>query len=153
MVPMPEPMIVWMVELERSPDDIEGTLTLDERSLRFERTADGGGRTIELTHVTKVRRVVGSPVLLVHSLEEGVKRATAFYLSKPPPLAPVAALPDEAPPTLLFGNRGTKPASKRKQRRANASYLASASTELGPTAKEWMQEIRAAVAAARGAGG
>jgi len=29
MVPMPQPMIVWMVELERSPDDIEGMLRLD----------------------------------------------------------------------------------------------------------------------------
>jgi hypothetical protein len=152
MVPMPQPMIVWMVELERSPDDIEGMLTLDEHALRFERTDDGGGRTIELTHITKVKRVVGSPVFLVHTLEEGVKRATAFYLSKPPPLAPAGPQPGEAPPTLLFGNRGPKPASKRKQRRANASYLASASAELGSTAKEWMLEIRAAAAAARGAG-
>ena len=150
---MPQPMIVWMVELERSPDDIEGMLTLEERSLRFEPTDGGGDRTIELTQVTKVKRVVGSPVFLVHTLEEGVKRATAFYLSKPPPLAPAGPQPGEAPPTLMFGNRGPKPASKRKQRRANASYLASASTELGPTAKEWMLEIRAAAAAARGAGG
>ena len=150
---MPDPMIVWMVELERSPDDIEGMLTLEERSLRFEPTDGGGDRTIDLTLVTKVKRVVGSPVFLVHTLEEGVKRATAFYLSKPPQLAPVGPQPGEAPPTLLFGNRGPKPASKRKQRRANASYLASASTELGPTAKEWMLEIRAAAAAARGAGG
>ena len=150
---MPQPMTVWMVELERSPNDIEGMLTLDERSLRFEPTDDGGDRTIELIHVTKVKRVVGSPLFLVHTLEEGVKRATAFYLSKPPPLAPAGPQPGEGPPTLLFGNRGPKPASKRKQRRANASYLASASTELGPTAKEWMLEIRAAVAAARGAGG
>jgi hypothetical protein len=152
MMPMPEPLVVWMVELERSPDDIEGTLTLEERTLRFER--DGGGdRTIDLTDVTKVKRVMGSPVLLVHTLEGGVKRATAFYLSKPPPLAPAAPPPDEPPPTLLFGNRGAKPASRRKQRRANASYLANASTELGPIAKEWMLEIRAAVAAARETGG
>jgi hypothetical protein len=152
MVPMPEPMVVWMVELERSPDDIEGTLTLEERTLRFERDDGAGGRTIDLTHVTKVKRVVGSPVFLVHTLEEGVKRATAFYLSKPPPLAPAGPQPGEAPPTLIFGNRGPKPASKRKQRRANASYLANASTELGPTAKAWMLEIRAAVAAARETG-
>jgi len=152
-MPMPEPLVVWMVELERSPDDIEGTLTLEERTLRFERDDGGGGRTIDLTHVTKVKRVVGSPVFLVHSLEDGVKRATAFYLSKPPPLAPGSPSLDEAPPTLLFGNRGAKPASRRKQRRANASYLANASTELGPIAKEWMLEIRAAVAAARETGG
>lgn len=152
-MPMPEPLVVWMVELERSPDDIEGTLTLEERALRFERDDGGGGRTIDLTTVTKVKRVVGSPVLLVHSLEEGVKRATAFYLSKPPPLAPAAPPLDEPPPTLLFGNRGAKPPSRRKQRRANASYLANASTELGPIAKEWMLEVRAAVAAARETGG
>jgi len=149
---MPEPMTVWMVELERSPEDVEGTLTLDERVLRFERADESGDRTIDLSDVTKVKRVIGSPVFLVHSLEGGMKRATAFYLSKPPPLAPADPSPDEPPPTMLFGNRGAKPASKRKQRRANASYLASASTELGSAAKEWMVEVRAAVAAARGAG-
>ena len=149
---MPYPMTVWMVELERGPDDVEGMLMLDERTLRFEPTEGSGVRTIDLTQVTKVKRVVGSPVLIVHSLEENVKRATAFYLSKPPPLAPAAPVPGEAPPTLLFGNRGAKPPSRRKQRRANAGYLASASTELGPTAKEWVVEIRAAVDAVRSAG-
>jgi hypothetical protein len=152
MVSMPEPMTVWMVELELSPDDVEGTLTLEEHALRFERADDVGGRTIDLADITKVKRVVGSPLFLVHSLEGDMKRATAFYLSKPPPLTPVAPDPGEPPPTLLFGNRGSKPPSRRKQRRANASYLASASTELGPTAKEWVQEIRAAIAA-QGAGG
>ena len=146
---MPEPMIVWMVELERSSDDLEGTLTLDEAALRFEGVDGVGGRTIGLADVTKVKRVVGSPLFLVHSLEEDMKRATAFYLSKPPPLAPAAPAPDRPPPTLLFGDRGSKTPSKRRHRRANASYLTSASTELGPTAKEWVQEIRAAIAAAR----
>ena len=145
---MPEPMIVWMVELELSSDDVEGTLTLQQRVLRFERADDAGTRTIDLTTVTKVKRVIGSPLFLVHSLEDGMKRATAFYLSKPPPLAPPAPDPSAPPPTLLFDNRGSKPPSKRKQRRANASYLASTSTELGPTAREWVREIRAAIAAA-----
>ena len=150
---MPQPMTVWMVELERSPDDIEGTLTLDERTLRFEPTDDGGGRTIDLTHVTKVKRVVGSPVFLVHTHRGGREAGHRLLPVEAAAAAPAGPQPGEAPPTLMFGNRGPKPASKRKQRRANASYLASASTELGPTAKEWMLEIRAAAAAARGAGG
>jgi len=145
---MPEPMIVWMVELELSPDDVEGILTLDERALRFDRPDSAGGRTIELTDVTKVKRVVGSPLFLVHSLENEVRRATAFYLSKPPPLHPASPAPDAPPPTVMLG-RGGKGPSPRRQRRSNATYLTSASSAFGPTAKEWVREIRAAIEAAR----
>lgn len=147
---MPEPMIVWMVELDLSPDDVEGILTLDEGALRFDRPDAGGGRTIELTNVTKVKRVVGSPLFLVHSLEDEVRRATAFYLSKPPPLHPSTR--DEPPPTVMLGRGGRVP-SNRKQRRSNATYLTSASGALGPTAKEWVREIRAAIESARRTGG
>lgn len=149
---MPEPMIVWMVELELSPDDVEGILTLEGHALRFDRPDDAGGRTIHLADVTKVKRVVGSPLFLVHSLENEVRRATAFYLSKPPPLHPASSAPDEPPPTVMLG-RGAKVPSKRRQRRSNATYLAGASSALGPTAKEWVREIRAAIESARRAGG
>jgi hypothetical protein len=149
MVSMPEPMIVWMVELDLSPDDVEGILTLDETSLRFDRPDAGGGRTIQLTDVTKVKRVIGSPLFLVHSLENEVRRATAFYLSKPPPLHPPAQ--DDPPQTVMMG-RGNKVPSKRRQRRSNATYLTSVSGALGPIAKDWVREIRAAIEAARRTG-
>lgn len=147
---MPEPMTVWMVELERSPDDIEGTLTLDARSLRFEPAVGAEDRTIDLTEVTKVKRVVGSPVFLVHSVEDSAKRVTAFYLSKPPPMQPAQPQPGAPPPTLIGPFSRGGPPSKRKQRRVNAGYLASESSVMGDTPKTWVRQIRAAVAAARG---
>jgi len=147
---MPEPTRVWMVQLDRSPDDVEGTLTLEDEALRFD-SPSLGIRTISLTAVERVKRIWGSPVLLVRSVEDGDKRVTAFYFSKPPPLHPDQAASDEPPPTLIF-NRNRAP-SKRKQRRRNAGYLANASNFLGDDLEVWVKETRAAVAAARQNGG
>ncbi len=147
---MPEPTRVWMVQLDRSPDDVEGTLTLEDQALRFD-SPSLGIRTISLTAIERVKRIWGSPVLLVRSVEDGDKRVTAFYFSKPPPLHPDQAASDEPPPTLIF-NRNRAP-SKRKQRRRNAGYLANASNFLGDDLEVWVKETRAAVAAARQNGG
>jgi hypothetical protein len=135
---MPEATTVWMVELDRSPDDVEGTLTLEERSMRFAPAHGETVREIELIHIHRVKRIWGSPVLMVHSLEEGARRVTAFYFSKPPPLHPAVGERDEPP-------------SKRKQRRSNASYLATASGALGEDVRTWVKEARAAIAAVRSA--
>ena len=144
---VPEPTTVWMVQLELSTDDIEGTLALDDDALRFT-AGETLTRTIALADVTKVKRIIGSPVLLVHSSEAGTVRHTAFYFRKPPPLKPAEATPDE-PPSLIFG-KGARTPSKRKQRRANASYLATASTSAGEEVRDWWKATRAAVATAKG---
>ena len=149
---MPEPTRVWMVQLDRSPDDIEGTLTLEKQSLRFD-SPSLGIRSISLTAVERVKRIWGSPVLLVRSLEDGDKRVTAFYFSKPPPLHPDQAVTkDDPPPTLAGPFNRNKPPSKRKQRRRNAGYLANASNIVGDSLEVWVKETRAAVAAARANG-
>jgi hypothetical protein len=142
-----EPVVVWMVQLEVSTDDIEGTLELGEDALRFAGD-DGRTRTIPLADVTKVKKIIGSPVLMVHSTEDGSQRHTAFYFRKPPPLKPDDQDISD-PPTLMFG-KGSKPPSKRKQRRANASYLATASTSAGEEVRTWWKATRAAVDAAKG---
>jgi hypothetical protein len=146
---MPESTTVWMVELDRSPDDVEGTLTLQDRSIRFAPAGEGEAREIELTDINRVKRVWGSPVLMVHSVEEGERHVIAFYFSKPPPLHPVADATDAPPPTLMGPFNRKRPASKRKQRRTNASYLANASNALGDEVHTWATETRAAIAAAR----
>ncbi|HJX07025.1 MAG TPA: hypothetical protein VJ736_03050 [Actinomycetota bacterium] len=148
---MPEPTKVWMVQLDRSPDDVEGTLTLEGQALRFD-SPSLGIRSITLTGVERVKRIWGSPVLLVRSVEDGDKRVTAFYFSKPPPLHPQDPAPD-APAATLIGpfNRNRQP-SRRKQRRRNAGYLANASNIVGDSLEVWVKETRAAVAAARGNG-
>jgi hypothetical protein len=143
-----EPTAAWMVQLELSTDDVEGTLALEEEALRFT-TWDEQTRTIPLADVTKVKRIFGSPVLLVHSTEGGRQRHTAFYFRKPPPLQPPEPSIDDAPSLIGPFNR-TKPTSKRRQRRANASYLATASTSASEQVRDWLLETRKAVAAAKG---
>jgi len=146
---MPEPTKVWMVQLDRSSDDIEGTLTLEDQALRFD-SPSLGIRSITLTAIERVKRIWGSPVLLVRSLEEGDKRVTAFYFLRPPPLHPDGdPAPDAAPPTLMGPFNRNRAPSKRKQRRRNAGYLANASNIVGDSLEVWVKETRAAVAAAR----
>ena len=127
---MPEPTRVWMVQLDRSPDDIEGTLSLEGTTLRFD-SPSVGIRTIAL---------------------ETVRRVTAFYFSKPPPLHPEEPTPGVAPPTLMGPFNRNRPASRRKQRRRNAGYLANASNLVDIDLRAWVKETRAAVAAARSKG-
>jgi hypothetical protein len=146
---MPDPTTVWMVQLDRSPDDVEGTLTLETRSMRFAPGEGGAAREIGLTDISRVKRVWGSPVLIVHSVEEGERHVTAFYFSKPPPLHPPEGSSDEPPPTLMGPFNRNRPPSKRKQRRTNAGYLAKASTAVGDDVRTWAKEARAAIAAAR----
>jgi len=148
---MPEPTKVWMVQLDRSPDDVEGTLTLAEGVLRFD-SPTIGIRSIALITVERVKRIWGSPVLLVRTLEDGDRHVTAFYFSKPPPLHPEEPEGGAAPPTLIGPFNRNKPPSKRKQRRCNAGYLANASNIVGDSLEVWVKETRAAVAAARANG-
>ena len=141
-----------MVQLDRSPDDVEGTLTLEEQAIRFD-SPSLGIRSIALTTVERVKRIWGSPVLLVRSVEDGDKRVTAFYFSKPPPLHPEQAAADEPPPTLIGPFNRNRAPSRRKQRRRNAGYLANAVNIVGDDLEVWVKEMRAAVAAARRNGG
>jgi hypothetical protein len=146
---MPEATTVWMVQLDRSADDVEGTLELLDAAVRFVPAEGGAPLEIDLTEISRVKRVWGSPILMVHSVEDGRRHVTAFYFSKPPPLHPGAARDDE-PATLIGPFNRNRPPSKRKQRRHNAGYLASASNVVVDQLRDWVKDVRAAVAAARG---
>lgn len=148
---VPEPTIVWMVQLDRSTDDVEGVLRLDEDALRFAATEEHHARTIDLRDVSRVKRVMGSPILIVHSEEDGARRVTAFYFSKPPPLHPKVPDPNDPPPTTIAIGRNRTP-SQRRQRRTNAGYLASVSANYGQTVKDWHRAARTAVATAKRGG-
>jgi hypothetical protein len=141
-----------MVQLDRSPDDVEGTLTLEEQAIRFD-SPSLGIRSIALITVERVKRIWGSPVLLVRSVEDGDKRVTAFYFSKPPPLHPEQAAAGEPLPTLIGPFNRNRAPSRRKQRRRNAGYLANALNIVGDDLEVWLKEMRAAVAAARKSSG
>jgi hypothetical protein len=146
---MPEATTAWMVQLDRSPDDVEGTLSLEATAIRFVPDEQGTPREIGFTDVSRVKRIWGSPVMVVHSVENGERHVTAFYFSKPPPLHPPAQGSDQPPPTLMGPFNRNRPPSKRKQRRTNAGYLAKASTAMSDDVRAWAKEMRAAVAAAR----
>jgi hypothetical protein len=147
---MPDARVVWMVELDRSPDDVEGMLSLGQQAIRFAPTEGAGAREIALTDIHRVRRIWGSPVLIVHSFEAGARHDTAFYFTKPPPLHPPSSDGvDEAPPTLIGPFNRSRPPSRRKQRRSNAGYLANAAGLAGDEVKAWTKELRAAIAAIR----
>src|SRR3954453_3730622 len=145
---MPEPTKVWMVELDRSPDDIEGTLTLEPAALRFD-SPSLGIRSIPLTAVERVKRIWGSPVLLVRSLEGGDKRVTAFYFTKPPPLHPDQAEADEPPSTLAGPFNRNRPPPRPDHRRRTGGYVANSSNSLGYSPQVWVKETPAAIAPAR----
>ncbi|HZD80328.1 MAG TPA: hypothetical protein VE646_09855 [Actinomycetota bacterium] len=138
---MPEPITVWAVELGRSPNDRKGTLTLREDGLHFE-PGDGSREiSIALAELRKVRRLRGSPVLMVAHLEEGRIRRTAFYFVQPPPLEPSRDQPPERVPNL-FSSMGKH--SRRRIRRDNAGYLGLWNREKKRAVAEWADAVRAA---------
>ena len=121
---------VWRVRLgaEASIDDVEGSLSVDTTHLRFVETT-GVHRHIELVAITRVKRLRGSPVILVDHDEPGGRATTCFYFVKPPPL-------------VLPTRRGTE--SKRKARRAGVQYLGTANATRKAELREWVERIERA---------
>ena len=135
-------MTVWAVDLVREPtSDTKGTLTLGERTIEF-RAADGDDLSIPLASVKKVRRLRGSPVLMV--VHEGVIRRerTAFFFVKPPPLQ----RPTEEPTRVSF----FPGSSKRRARRQNVGYLEVGNRARRELVEAWERRVRAAMAGAKG---
>ena len=113
-------MTVWAVELGKDvqPDEIRGTLELATQALLF--TPSDDARTplrFPLSEIRKVRRLRGSPVLMVERTSTSGTRRTAFYFVQPPPLNAILGTTVERPSGLsAFRN------PKRKARRDNVGY-------------------------------
>lgn len=144
MGPVPEATTVWAVDLIREPKkDRQGTLSLQPEHLVFEpRAAGTGALRIPLAAIRKVRRLRGSPVLLVIHERNGATIDTAFYFVQPPPLEPVLGQ-GERPTPLSFGR-----ASRRRARRQNVGYLGFSNRDKRQHIDEW---VRAVVDATDGA--
>lgn len=147
MDPMPRPVTVWAVELGpgMAQDDVKGTLSLEGEALSFE-PADESHPVfkIGLDRVSKVRRLRGSPILMVvHATQEG-SRKTAFYFAQPPPLGVLLGQqPIERPRGLeAFRN------PKRRARRDNAGYLGVTNREKKAQITEWVRAVREGAGAA-----
>jgi hypothetical protein len=135
---------VWVVELGRGADvaGVKGSLALAADALLFRPAEqDRPERRFALVEIAKVRRLRGSPVLmLVHG--GPVKRRTAFYFVPPPPLE----RPEGTTRPMPFALGGN---TKRKVRRQNVSYLGMTNAEKKELVREWERQVRTAVDAAR----
>lgn len=143
---MPAAVTVWAVELAaHSPlEEVQGSLALSPEELVFTpRDGQRPERRFRLPDVTKVRRLRGSPVLMIAvDTAEGTKR-TAFYFVQPPPLE----RPEQQPSGLVLGPM--RRSSGRKVRRQNVSYLGLWNREKKQVLREWERQVEAAVEAAR----
>ena len=136
---------MWAVELakEVEPDEIKGTLELSEAALLF--TPDDEklpGLRIPVPDIVKVRRLRGSPVLMVERTVSSGRRRTAFYFAQPPPLN---ALLGTGPPERPSGLSAFR-SPKRRARRDNVNYLGLSNRDKKPVLAEWVRAVREAIA-------
>ena len=139
---------MWAVELakEVEPDEIKGTLELSDAALLFIPLDEGRpGLRIPLTDILKVRRLRGSPVLMVERMMQTGPRRTAFYFAQPPPLNALLGTAPERPSGLAAFR-----SPKRKARRDNVNYLGLTNREKKETLSEWVRAVRDAMAKSSG---
>jgi hypothetical protein len=141
---VPRAVTVWAVELARGidPDEVKGTLELSDAALLFTPLDEARpGLRIGLADVQKVRRLRGSPVLMVERTVSGDPRRTAFYFAQPPPLSALLGTAPERPTGLAVFR-----SPKRKARRDNVNYLGLTNREKKETLAEWVRAVREAIA-------
>jgi hypothetical protein len=151
---MPEPVTVWMVKLERGGDlrEIKGTLRMDEDAVVFVDRKDGAETRVSFGATRKVKRVFGSPVMVLHWRDgDGARSETAFYFVQPPPVRSERgdAMSDREAlqqPRPTIGSV-LRPPSRRRQRRESIGYLAARSREAKTTIRVWAEEIRTRIRA------
>ena len=151
---MPRPTKVWMVPLGRAPViEIVGMLQAQDEGLRFDPRDERAPATLlRFPDIVKVRRLRGSPVLMITHLGGAgtAKTQTAFYFTQPPALTNIVKsrtpqpesredLRSIRPAPFGFGQR--RP-SKRKSVRTNATYLAQEGADRKRELQEWVVEIR-----------
>ena len=129
----------WHVRLAKGTGmhDTKGWLSLTDEAIRFVDARETDELQIPFRNVRKVRRVVGSPIILVVHDEDGTRIETAFYFVQPPPLNPPAT------GSLTRSMFGSSP--KRKNRRRGAAYLGQANQDHRQDVKHWHRRIREAV--------
>jgi len=144
---MPRPVTAWAVELgpQVAQDDVKGTLALEGDALAFSPADEAHPFVrIPLVSISKVRRLRGSPVLMVvHGTESAVRR-TAFYFAQPPPLGVLMGQQTTERPAGLSAFRNPK----RKARRDNVGYLGVTNREKKGLITEWVRAVRAAAGTA-----
>jgi hypothetical protein len=147
-----EPVTVWMVHLGlgagRKQAEVRGTLALGEKGLEFVERKSGADVRFDYTSIHRVKRLRGSPVLLVDWRKADESRKTAFYFSQPPPLEPVTRSATIEPRGPLGPFTRPTP-SKRQVARMNLGYLRSTSVANRDVVKAWAAAVTERVREAR----
>ena len=123
-----EPVTAWGVRIGVSDKDAKGRLSLDETELVFDLATEEGTLRIPLENITKAKRIRGSPVLVVDSVEGEKPVRFAFFFVKPPPL------------------RRESQERKSRVRRKAVTYLQTTNTSRKELVKEWETAVQEAVA-------
>jgi len=141
-----EPVDVWMVHLGvgSKPSEVRGTLTLGEDGLEFIDRKTGADVRFDYDTIRRVKRIKGSPVLVVDRRAHGEDRKTAFYFAQPPPLDPVPGSPTIDPRGPLGPFKRATP-SKRQVARTNLRYLRSTSLTHKHVVRAWAEAVAARV--------
>ncbi|MDP9241618.1 MAG: hypothetical protein M3O84_00410 [Actinomycetota bacterium] len=122
---------VWAVRLSGVQREVKGSIHLEEGSLLFHAADGSPGDRIPATDLRRVRRVRGSPVLVIHYVTASGDATAAFYFTKPPPVEPPEGV------------------RKRKARRQAIHYLEMSNMNKKEQVKEWHRALKEAMRTAQ----
>jgi hypothetical protein len=126
------PARVWISRLGTHQNELEGTLTLTPTHLKFDHRRGDQHEHIPLTAIRKVRRPVGSPVLLIEYEKGAEPVRLAFFFAQPPPV--------ETDASQL---------RSRRKRSDNAGFMWQQTGNVAAVVRAWRTAIRDAVREAR----
>ena len=125
-----EPTTVWAARLGSPDEGVKGFLLLETEHVSFTPEREGVEIRIPLGDVRRVRRIHGSPVMVV---EHGGS-VVAFYFAQPPPVMTTK-----------------QPLDRRRQRGSSLMYLGGSNAEKRKDIKRWVRAIKEASKEARSA--
>lgn len=141
---MPEPVTVWKVVLRRGDvREREGTLSLDDDALVFEEPATASRTRMAFSAIRSVKRLRGSPVLMIAHVESDEVVRTAFYFAQPPPLELSTRAPGGASERQIGPIAASRRSSRRRHQRDNVRYLTARAGRMKGPIDAWVMEIRA----------
>ncbi len=131
----PEPTRVWLVR-EGDPTAVEGTLSIEDRGLRFRPAAPAvRGVMVSFDELAQVRRRRGTPLLMVITGTGAARERLFFYFASPPPLPSASS--------------GVPPRGPRGVERSAALLTLRAANRLHKEEIDvWVRELRAGGAGA-----
>ena len=129
-----EPTTVWAVRLGEYTDEVRGKLVLDEEESQLSFLHDKETKTahISLGSIRRIRRILGSPVLVVDFAVDDEMGRMAFFFAQPPPVQHA---------TLV--GRG------RRRKRENIQFLMGENAARSADVKRWRNAVHKAVREAR----